>query len=225
MQPYAQGKRWTLYAGDCLALRHLIPATAAIVTDPPYGINAVTRGRAFGSNNAARRNEYLPIAGDDQPFDPSPWLDYPIVVLFGANHYASRLPDSPGWLVWDKRDGHASNPLADCEMAWTNQHRPARLLSHRWMGMVRDSEHGPRLHPSQKPVALMAWALDRAQVPPGALVADPYCGAGATGVAVLNRGGTFTGIEREPAYLPIIARRLAAAEAGGVQLELIGGAA
>ena len=83
----------------------------AVVTDPPYGINIV--GGSKGTIGSGGR-PYAKVIGDDKPFDPSPYLGIAKrVVLWGANHYADRLPSSPAWLVWDKRDGMPSIAFAD----------------------------------------------------------------------------------------------------------------
>src|SRR5690606_15437883 len=164
------------------------------------------------TGNACKVNTYRPIVGDDRPFDPTHLLNIAqTVCLWGANHYSHLLPKASCWLVWDKRDGCNPNPLADCELAWVNRDAPARLFHHRWMGMIRASEHGPRLHPTQKPVALMRWVLDTLRVPQGATVLDPYCGAGATGVACVQTGRNFIGIEIDPGYCEIARRRIAEA--------------
>ena len=54
-----------------------------------------------------------------RPFDPRPFINLKTVPLFGADHFAERLP-SPGWIVWYKRLGHDRNDQADCEIAWIN---------------------------------------------------------------------------------------------------------
>lgn len=208
-------RRWCVVTGDCLEILPTMPAGCidAVVTDPPYGVNAVQRGACFGTSNACSVNAYRPIVGDDRPFDPSPLLSLaPCVVLFGANHFAERLPSRARWLVWDKRDGIASNPLADCELAWTSDSRPARLYHHRWMGMVRDSEPERRVHPSQKPWRLMQWVLDVMDIKPDTLVVDPYCGSGSTGIAAVKAGCRFIGIEIDPEYAEIARRRIAEAD-------------
>ena len=99
------------------------------------------------------------IAGDDEPFEPQFLLCREKLVLWGGNHYASRLPDSPTWLVWDKRlTNELVNDFADCEMAWSNLGGPARVFRHLWNGLLKDSEQGERrVHPAQKPLALMKW--------------------------------------------------------------------
>lgn len=211
-----EGEGYRLICGDC---RDEDLKGDALIADPPYGVNAVVGGKCFGTSNACKVNEYKPIHDDDRPFEPSHLIDAaPIVVLWGANHYADKLPARARWLVWDKRDGTNSNPLADCEMAWTSDTRPARLFHHRWMGMIRASERGPRLHPSQKPVALMEWVLDVMEVPQGALVVDPYMGCGPLGVACMNTGRRYLGIEIDDDHFSVACKRIAKAAQGRKEL-------
>lgn len=196
----------TLYCGDCL---DLLPIEAdAVVSDPPYGITFAHGG---GGGCLAESTKFAgeAIIGDDQPFDPLPWIGYPRVVLWGGNHYASRLPDCACWLVWDKRDGVCSNDQADCELAWTNQKSPARLKRHLWNGMLKATERGEdRVHPMQKPVALMDWCLTQVKVPDGATVLDPFMGSGATGLACVRRGLNFIGVEKNEKYFEIAVERI-----------------
>jgi site-specific DNA-methyltransferase (adenine-specific)/modification methylase len=120
------------------------------------------------------------MAGDDSPFDPSPLLHFPRVVLWGANHYASRLPDVRSWLFWDKRASSGSDDGADGELAWTSLRGPVRRFTHLWRGVCRASETGvTHLGPTQKPVALVEWVFrERAKLRAGDLVLVPFCGSG-----------------------------------------------
>lgn len=208
--PYYADEQVTLYHGDC---REILPALnlagATIIADPPYGISERTDRKTKGRSNLAECNDFPPVHGDDEPFDPSHLLAYPRVFLFGANHFSDRLPPSPSWFVWDKRDGITSNDNADCEVAWSNLGGPARLLSHRWSGMIKASERDEkRIHPTQKPVAVMRWIIDR-YTKPGDLVVDPYAGSGATLRAAKDLGRPAIGIEYERAYCDRIIDRLA----------------
>ena len=203
---------WRVIQGDCRDILPTLAGVDAIVADPPYGVNAVVRGKCFGTSNAAKVNKYRPIIDDDKPFDPRHMLGAAATVcIWGANHFSDLLPKAACWLVWDKRDGCGSNPLADCELAWVNKDAPARLFHHRWMGMIRASERGKRVHPSQKPVELMKWVLDTLAVPVGATVVDPYCGSGPVGIACVQTGRNFIGIELDPGYCDIARRRIAEA--------------
>jgi len=203
MEPYYDHNGITIYCGDW---RNLAPPTAdLILADPPYGAkektNRASKGRGF-TNKQWPSKDFPPVAGDDEPFDPTPLLhlNRPSV-LWGAQYYADKLPPSRCWLVWDKRDGTTSDDNADCEMAWTNIDAPARLFSHLWRGVCRASEAGERvLHPTQKPVALMRWCLLRAKLTPGALVFDPYMGSGPVAQACKELGYRYVGCELSEAY-------------------------
>lgn len=216
IEPYYQDDAVTIYHGDCADVLGSLAAPDLVLTDPPYGVAERTDRRAKGRTNAALSNDFPPVHGDDQPFDPAPLLVYPKVVLFGANHYADKLPASATWLVWDKLDGLVTDKRlvgfddnADVELAWTNVGGPARLVSHRWKGMIKASEQtDSRVHPTQKPVALMsqivAWLTK-----PGELVLDPYMGGGSTLRAAKNLGRRAVGIEIEERYCEVAAKRCA----------------
>lgn len=205
MKPYYEHAGITIYHGDC---RELLPRLEAdvIVSDPPYGIRyspSQNSAKAWGAKTFVGE---VVVAGDDGPFDPTPLLRFPAVVLFGANHYADKLPPSPAWLVWDKRDGMTSNDFADCELVWTNFTSVARLFRHQWNGALRASERGvTRVHPTQKPIELMQWIIGKC--PPG-VVLDPFMGSGTTLVAAKNLGRRAIGIEIEERYCEVAAKRL-----------------
>jgi site-specific DNA-methyltransferase (adenine-specific) len=202
MTPYYADELVTIYHGDC---REWLPPANVLVTDPPYGIEATTANRSRGRSRLARAHDWPAVVGDRGPFDPASLLGLGLPsVLWGANHYSSRLPDSASWLIWDKRVDLGSNDSADCEMAWTNLGGPARTFRHRWQGMVRDSERGESYHPMQKPVALMLWVI--AKCPPGTIL-DPFMGSGTTLVAAKFLNRHAIGIEIEERYCEIAARR------------------
>lgn len=203
----------TLYLGDCLEILPMLPMVNALISDPPYGQN-FRLGKGEGRNPKwKKRHSGIPIINDDKPFNPAPWLEYPHVVLWGANSYASRLPDRRLWLVWDKRHDIGSCDFADCELAWTNLNSPIRRKKHRWSGVCRESESGETvLHPTQKPVAVMAWCMEQVKVPIRATVLDPFMGSGTTGVACVTSGRKFIGVEIDPDYFAIACRRIEAAQ-------------
>ena len=210
----------TLYHGNCLELLASIGRVEAVIADPPYGIN-LGKISGTGRNRWNEGTNYgFDIVGDDRDFDPTPWLVFDKVVLFGGNHFGSRLPDASCWLVWDKRDGGTSDSCADCEMAWTNLKGPTRLFSQKWRGMVRSGEENVsrgaiRLHPAQKPVAMLAWVIEQCKLPPGAVIFDPYMGSASLGIAALRGGYRYIGCDIERRWFEVSCARLAQEVAQG----------
>jgi DNA modification methylase len=198
----------TLYLGDCREILPSLPKIDAVVTDPPYGIAYVRT--AGGNGRWNRRNANAPVIGDKVDFDPSPFLDFTNVILWGANHYAQRLPHGR-WLVWDKLGAMNSfDTFSDIEIAWHNKRGAERIFRHMWKGICRDSENDAiREHPMQKPVALMCWCIEQCDNP--CIILDPFMGSGTTGVAAVKLGRKFIGIEIDPEYFAIACRRIAEA--------------
>jgi site-specific DNA-methyltransferase (adenine-specific)/modification methylase len=107
-------------------------------------------------------------------------------------------------LVWDKE---INGDFADCELAWTNLPKAARLLRFMWNGMLRRHNEPRGDHPTQKPIGVMAWAIG--QIPtPNTTILDPLMGSGTTGVACARLGRRFIGIERDQKYFEIACRRV-----------------
>lgn len=196
----------TLYLGDC---RDILPALGpvdAVVTDPPYGI-----GEAAGKNASRGKLAIAKDYGDDE-WDNEPIDDELLAlvrkagrwnVIFGGNYYD--CPATSCWLVWDKMNGKSD--FADCELAWTNLPKAVRKISFLWNGMLRANGEGRGDHPTQKPLGVMSWALQ--QLPKNVeTVIDPFMGSGTTGVACVESGLTFTGIEREARYFDTACRRI-----------------
>ncbi len=123
--------------------------------------------------------------------------------MFGGNYFS--LPASRNFLVWDKGAGFKGRDFAECEMAWCSWDGNARILSHDPLARG-DYRNGNKEHPTQKPVAVMEWAIRHA----GSVttILDPFMGSGTTGVACMNLGRKFIGIEREVKYFDIACRRI-----------------
>jgi site-specific DNA-methyltransferase (adenine-specific) len=211
MRPYYQDDLVTIYHGDCRDVAPLVTPDL-VLADPPYGVSARTDNATQQRGGLTASRDYAPVHGDDQPFNPAPFLGYPNVVLWGANHYADRLPTSPAWFVWDKLAGLTSkrdagfNDNAECELAWTNLDGTARIFSHRWLGMLKASERNiSRVHPTQKPVALMSWCLSF--FPDARLVFDPFMGSGPVPRACKDRGVRCVAAELVEEYCERAAER------------------
>lgn len=203
----------TLYLGDCREILPTVGTVDAVVADPPYGINynpkrqrATPRrpGKIF--NRPAEK-----VIGDAEQFDPRDILIAPSI-LWGATNYAHLLPLSNGWLFWDKQkaEGFVGG---QGELAWTNILESPKRFIHMWDGFRRASEVNLHYHPTQKPVALMEWCLSF--IPLAKTIFDPFMGSGTTGVAAINLGRKFIGIEIDPSYFDIACKRLDEAQRQG----------
>ena len=195
----------TLYLGDCRDVLPTLPRVDAVVTDPPYGIDIARRG-TIGSGCLAPVKDYGKSDWDKCPIDAA---TIEIIracsryqIIFGGNFF--QVPPSSCWLVWDKQNG--TNDFADCELAWTNLPKAVRRIQWLWNGMIRKGDD-VREHPTQKPVGVMQWCIG--QLPADCeSILDPFMGSGTTGVACVNLGRKFIGIEIEPRYFDIACHRI-----------------
>jgi len=206
----------TLILGGCIEVLPTLGKVDAVVTDPPYGINfrwcnasrgGRARGLSWGATPNNRQPEWQNMHGDEKPFDPTPFLQFHQIILWGGNNYEG-LPAARCWLVWDKRRNTTSDHHGDAELAWTNLDSVIRVHRQIWRGVVREGEenvaNGAKQHPTQKPVALMRWCVEMTE----GIVLDPFMGSGTTGVACAKMGRKFIGIEIDPRYFDIACRRI-----------------
>jgi len=180
-----------LYLGDCMEILPTLDKMDAVITDPPYGIGI--------AKNPVR-----------QLHEKSDWDNAPpekllidmcvnageLVIIWGGNYFD--LPPSQCFYIWDKQQP-LNFSLAMCEMAWTNKKGPAKM--HR-QSVLSYEKH----HPTQKPVELMTFCIEQLKTPKTIL--DPFMGSGTTGVAAIQMGRKFIGIEREPKYFDIACKRI-----------------
>jgi site-specific DNA-methyltransferase (adenine-specific)/modification methylase len=153
------------------------------------------------------------FVGFDQAFDPAPWLRFPEVVLFGADHYWERLPAGGSWLCWDKTPGQAPSDFSSCEWVWLSKAGPPMYFPHLYRGGMRKGEenyvHLPKkLHPAQKPLDLLTFLVTQTTAP---VVIDPFMGSGTTLEACVRLGRPCIGIELDEDYFEIACSRVEAA--------------
>jgi len=213
VKPYFQDDAVTIYHGDC---REIVPGLGRfdlVLTDPPYGIGFGNKHTKWSANRGT-------ILGNWDADTPDIyWLlsVAPLACIWGGERFALQV--SRGWLAWIKPD--APPTFTALELAWTNRDVPARWIMHSISAM----NHERVGHPTQKPLAVMAWSIH--QVCPGAqTILDPFAGSGTTGRAAKDLGRKAVLIEREERYCEIAARRmgqevldLGAVGAASVELE------
>lgn len=198
--------RATLYLGDCRDILPTLGRVDAVVTDPPYGLGdklgPAANDKEWGKlhkpgghewDQAIHGNIKAVVSAGNQ------------AIIWGGNYYD--LPPQRGWLLWDKMVREFSSGHA--EMAWTTLDQPVRAFNFCNGQLASEGKE----HPTQKPLPLMRWCLGF--LPNAQTILDPFMGSGTTGVAAVQMGRDFIGIEREERYFDIACRRIEEAQKQG----------
>ena len=188
----------TLYLADCMDVLPTLGKVDAVVTDPPYGIGE------DGGRFRCRKGQNIkiqPKGNWDSATPDARVFDLMLAcsdeqIIWGGNYFTDKLPPSKGWLYWQKLMG---GDFSDGELAWTSRDRALREFT------ICPKRRGG-LHPTQKPVELMAWCLTF--IPDARTILDPFMGSGTTGVACVKRGLSFIGIEKHKPYFDIACERI-----------------
>ena len=190
-----------LWLGDCREVLPTLGKVDAVVTDPPYGLGDKWKGGAGGAKSSWRIPQGEAMKWDmvAPDFIPEIVADLPAIV-WGGNYFA--LPPSRGWLVWDKKQ-RGTWTTGHTELAWTNIDQPIRAFS---LSQVEAHTDMDKQHPAQKPLVIMSWCLGF--LPDAQTIVDPFMGSGTTGVACVQLGRKFIGIELDPGYFDIAVKRI-----------------
>lgn len=189
------------------------------IVDPPYGIgesgktnksrSKLAKSRDYGNKNwdndspdKAYFNELLRVSKNQ--------------IIWGANHFISKIPfDSSCWIVWDKINGE--NDFADCELAYTSFTTAVRQIRYMWHGFMQGSDFSgkmqgnkalneQRIHPTQKPIALYRWILDK-YAKKGDKILDTHLGSGSIAIACHDMGFDLVGVEIDKDYYEAAVKR------------------
>jgi len=202
-----------LYLGDCLEIMRTMPdkSVDAVITDPPYGIG---RDKGFGGfegfegfGTPIARTQYKGDWDDKRPdavyFDEVLRIGKTILI-FGGNFFSDYLPVSNHWIAWDKRNTMPT--FGDCELIWTNIKRNSvKMITKEYNGLI--GKEAERFHATQKPLKIIHWLINK-YTNPGDTILDPFMGSGTTGVACVQTGRNFIGIEIDPGYFKIAEKRI-----------------
>jgi len=185
------------------------------IVDPPYGIGEAngknaSRNKGFGTGSKKSKKvtfskDYGKKDWDDKPPPPEYFKELFRVsknqILWGANHFIENLPyqNASCWIIWDKLNGDSD--FADCEMAWTSFKKTVRKFTFRWNGMLQGDMKNKeqRIHPTQKPVALYNWILDR-YAKPDFKILDTHLGSGSHAIACHHYGCELVAAELDTDY-------------------------
>lgn len=211
------------YNMDCMDAMRAMPDGAfdLAIVDPPYFSGPERRGY-YGSR--------VSKIGVHRDYPISPAWKIPgqayfdelrrvakRYIVWGCNYFDYVF--ASGRIVWDKCNGDSS--FSDCEIAATNCHDSVRLFRYMWNGMLQGKSiaegfvqqgnkalNERRIHPTQKPVALYTWLLQR-YAKPGWKILDTHLGSGSSRIAAYDLGFDFAGYEIDPHYFAAQEKRFA----------------
>ena len=201
-----------LYLGDCLEVMQELEdgSVDAVITDPPYGWNLDTDYTKYSGGK-----KYQKIVGDDKQFDFLPWETfYPNEQFwFGAENYKNIPRNNNSWLCWDKypTDKNDKRLSGQFELIWSKKKHKRIILRVKAINTSWVTIKERAGHPTQKPIELIALLIEK-YTNLGDWIFDPYMGSGTTGVACVQTGRNFIGIEIEPKYYNISEKRIAEAQ-------------
>ena len=194
-----------LYRADCREVLPTLPKVDAVITDPPYGISHSS------SHGASWANTQIQNDGDTYTRD-SVLQNYENVAAFGT-WKTPPIYGAKGCLIWDKGPAFG---MGDLSFPWKGSWELIYIKGAAWSGRRDEGvlrghiqvswESKGRCHPHQKPVSLLAELISK--LPTSETILDPFMGSGTTGVAAMQLGRKFIGIEIEPKYFDIACERI-----------------
>lgn len=220
-----------LLCGDCTKREDVERVMAGekadmVLTDPPYGMSLdVSHSNNVGKKDGwvSKPKNYSKVIGDNEDFTPELiqsifeyFGDTKEMFIFGADYFAELIParEKGSWIVWDKRVGIEELKLtfSEFELCWSKTKHLREIARVAWSGLLgteQEFDH-KRHHPTQKPIKLSTWFVDKYSQENG-IVVDMYAGAGFVMVACQNLSRKCRAIEISPAYCAVILERMSTA--------------
>jgi DNA modification methylase len=215
-----------LYLGDCRDVINDLQFDS-IVTDPPYGLSKILnrswdafekiknkkqrRKTLHSGGTWAAKEIYQDVDWDNETPNLTFLLKLNVPSMFFGGNYFADLPPSRKWIVWFKGATHYRRSFAELELCYCNFDGNARIIEHIPdfnKGFVNNGSRKQKVHPTQKPVAVMRFCISELPKGCGNIICDPYMGSGTTGVAAIQMGRAFIGIEQKKKYFDIACKRI-----------------
>ena len=196
-----------LFCAEAAKLLALMPDKSIdlALIDPCYGIDycGQLKRKLGGKRLSVTKYNWNDYGAADKEWDKertSPELIKEVIrvtknqIIWGGNYFADILPTSQGWLVWNK--GQRKFSMADGELAWTSYDKALRIFDYTRSRYNADEKK--KIHPTQKPIKLFEWCLQKAKLKPGAIVLDTFCGSATTAIACENMGYKYICCDNDP---------------------------
>lgn len=209
------------YNMDCMKGMQQIPDNYIdlAIVDPPYG--GVTQGgymtNKVSGGVAKYRNDYHLALWQYEKPDKTYFNELMRVsknqIIWGGNYYATLLNDSQCWVVWDKEKPEGVS-YADIELAWTSFNLASRIFHYTWNGMLQGDMKNKeyKIHPTQKPVQLYKWLINKF-ANPNDIILDTHVGSASSLIACRETGHKYIGFEIDKVYFDLANKRLKEHEA------------
>lgn len=198
------------YHADCMEHLKDFPDKhfGLALLDPPFGIKADKGTNGFGTS-AVRKYK----GGWDNEPPPKEYFDEvkrisKNQIIWGGQYMIDYLEAGNKWIVWDKvGEIEFKNPFSKCELAWTSFNGTVDKFLCKQMGFISEDK-SERIHPTQKPVALYKWLLEKF-AKEGDLILDTHVGSASSLVACEELGFDYVGFEIDETYYKRASERLA----------------
>ena len=164
------------------------------IVDPPYGL-----GNRLSDGGGKLKNTPMATLYREKDWDVLPTAEYwqelfrvsKNQVVFGANYFLEFLPNTRGFVCWDKKQDMPT--LSACELVWTSLDKPAKI-------MKKSSMDLDRFHPTQKPIYVYEWMFKYCKTQEKDLILDTHLGSGSSRIAAYKGGFNFVGFEIDQEY-------------------------
>ena len=172
------------------------------IVDPPYGL-----GDRLSNGGGKRKDDPSRLLYVDKKWDILPSSEYwkelfrvsKNQVVFGANYFLEYLPNTRGFVCWDKNQ--AMPTLSACELVWTSFDKPAKI-------MTKSSTDLERFHPTQKPIYVYKFMFDYCKTQPNDKILDTHLGSGSIAIACHDYGFDLTACELDKEYFDKAMQRI-----------------
>jgi site-specific DNA-methyltransferase (adenine-specific) len=175
------------------------------IVDPPYGIG-MSKGTMSSNKdkNITSKRDYTSKDWDNSIPSKEYFNELFRVsknqIIWGGNYMIEHLKNTSCFIVWDKKSNDGSN-FADAELAWTSFETAVRVFKYDWVGFgyLNNPQKEKKIHPTQKPVALYKWILDK-YAKQGDKILDTHLGSGSIAIACHDYGFNLTACELDREY-------------------------
>lgn len=204
-----------IYNVDCLDVMREIgdKEIDLVLTDPPYGIgfgkfnrtNKSSSGKRFKANKY-HNSDWDSNIPNDSIFDEMIRVSKN-QIIWGGNYFAKLWEKAGKCFIFWKKNNPVPN-FSDGELAWTSFNSVARCFNYNYYG---NQEGGGvaenKIHPTQKPVALMSWCLNNYSKEDD-LIFDGFLGSGTTAISCIRTKRRLIGCELDPIYFEKLCERI-----------------